>query len=360
MKIDGEHLQSIWYAKESDTVKIIDQTLLPHKFKVVDLKNLSDACNAINSMKVRGAPLIGVTAAYGVYLELKENPKQLESAMHELLNTRPTAINLRWALGRMHESLRGIDEEVLIQKALETALLIEKEDAAICEAIGNHGLPLLQALWNKKKDHQECLNILTHCNAGALAAVDWGTALSVIYKTAEAGVPIHVWVDETRPRNQGASLTCWELSKMGVSNTLIVDNAGGHLMQIGQVDVCVVGSDRTTRCGDVCNKIGTYLKALAARASNIPFYAALPVSTIDFSIRTGVGNIPIEERPADEISYVCGIDETGERSKLRIVEEGTRIKNYGFDVTPAEFISGIITEKGVFQANEMSLREALD
>ena len=360
MKIDGEHLQSIWYAKESDTVKIIDQTLLPHKFKVVDLKNLSDACNAINSMKVRGAPLIGVTAAYGVYLALKENPKQLETAMHELLNTRPTAINLRWALGKMHESLRGIDEEALKQKALETAHLIEKEDAAICEAIGNHGLPLLQALWNKKKDHQECLNILTHCNAGALAAVDWGTALSVIYKTAQAGVPIHVWVDETRPRNQGAWLTCWELSKMGVSNTLIVDNAGGHLMQIGQVDVCVVGSDRTTCCGDVCNKIGTYLKALAARASNIPFYAALPVSTIDFSIRTGVGNIPIEERPADEISYVCGIDETGEMSKLRIVEEGTRIKNYGFDVTPAEFISGIITEKGVFQANEMSLREALD
>ena len=203
MKIDGEHLQSIWYDKESDTVKIIDQTLLPHKFKIIDLKNLSDACNAINSMKVRGAPLIGVTAAYGVYLALKENPRQLETAMHELLNTRPTAINLRWALEKMHESLRGIGEEVLVQKALEMALLIEEEDAAICEAIGNHGLPLLQSLWNKKKDHQECLNILTHCNAGALAAVDWGTALSVIYKTAGAGVPIHVWVDETRPRNQG-------------------------------------------------------------------------------------------------------------------------------------------------------------
>ena len=360
MKIEGKHLQSIWYDEELDLVKIIDQNFLPHEFKISNLKNLSDACHAITSMQVRGAPLIGVTAAYGLYLALKENPKQQQVAIKKLLDSRPTAINLGWALDKMQKSLSGIGGELLVEKALKTARLLAKEDAVNCEAIGESGLPILQALWRQKKGHQDCINILTHCNAGALAAVDWGTALSVIYKTAEAGVPIHVWVDETRPRNQGASLTCWELSQAGIPNTLIVDNAGGHLMQLGQVDVCVVGSDRTTLGGDVCNKIGTYLKALAAAANNIPFYAALPISTIDSSMVTGIGNIPIEERSADEISYVYGVDQEGNRSKVRITEERTRIKNYGFDITPAQLITGIITEKGVFEANEISLRGALD
>ena len=360
MMIEGKRLESIWYDRELDVVKIIDQNLLPHELRIAELKNLSEACCAITTMQVRGAPLIGITAAYGLYLALKEDPKQRQLAIKKLLDTRPTAINLRWALDKMQKSLSGIESELLAEKALETACLLEEEDSVICEAIGESGLPILQALWRQKKGYQDCINILTHCNAGALAAVDWGTALSVIYKTAEAGVPIHVWVDETRPRNQGASLTCWELSQAGIPNTLIVDNAGGHLMQIGQVDVCVVGSDRTTLGGDVCNKIGTYLKALAAAANNIPFYAALPISTIDSSMVTGIGSIPIEERSTDEISYVYGVDQEGNRSKVRITEERTRIKNYGFDITPAQLITGIITEKGVFAANEISLRGALD
>ena len=360
MQIGGANTQSIWYDVKSETVKIIDQTLLPHKFEIVQLETLSDVCHAICTMKVRGAPLIGVTAAYGIYLALRENPKCLRQTISELLKTRPTAVNLRWALNRMEKSLREIEEKSLAAKALEHCQLIEKEDIAVCEAIGENGLPIFRELWENRKGSQKSLNILTHCNAGALAAVDWGTALSVVYKAADAGIPLHVWVDETRPRNQGASLTCWELSQRRVPNTLIVDNAGGYLMQIGQVDACIVGSDCTAMNGDVCNKIGTYLKALAAKDNNVPFYAAVPVSTIDLSLEKGIGNIPIEERSSVEVSHFHGVDSSNVLSSVQICEDNTNIKNFAFDVTPAELVTAIITEKGVFEATEASLKNLLD
>ncbi len=359
MKIDGEHLQSIWYEPETDEVCIIDQTKLPHQIEILRLQSLDDACEAISSMQVRGAPLIGVTAAYGIYLTLRDDPKNLNSAVNALANTRPTAVNLQWALQRTQEYLHGLDFNALPGKALETAQLMEKEDIAVCEAIGEHGLGLLQELWGDIGETKDRLNILTHCNAGALATVDWGTALSVIYKAHEAGIPLHVWVDETRPRNQGASLTCWELSQQRIPNTLIVDNAGGHLMQTDKVDICVVGSDRTTLGGDVCNKIGTYLKALAAYHNNIPFYAALPVSTIDFSIVDGMESILIEERDGKEVSHISGVTAAGNIESVRIAPNNTTVSNYGFDITPAKFVTGIITEKGVFEANEGSLSTLL-
>ena len=359
MKIDGEQLQSIWYEPETDEVCIVDQTMLPHRIEILSLQSLDDACEAIASMRVRGAPLIGVTAAYGIYLALRDDPKNLDSAVNALGNTRPTAINLQWVLQRTQEHLHGLDFNALPGKALETAQLIEKEDIAVCEAIGKHGLGVLQEYWQEIGETKERLNILTHCNAGALATVDWGTALSVIYKAHGAGIPLHVWVDETRPRNQGASLTCWELTQQGIPNTLIVDNAGGHLMQTGKVDVCIVGSDRTTLGGDVCNKIGTYLKALAAHHNSIPFYAALPVSTIDFSIVDGMGSIPIEERDGKEVSHISGVTAEGNIESVQIAPNNTAVSKYGFDVTPAKFVTGIITEKGVFEANEASLRKLL-
>jgi len=359
MKIDGEHLQSIWYEPETDEVCIIDQTRLPHQIEILSLQSLDDACEAISSMQVRGAPLIGVTAAYGIYLALRDDPKNLNFAVNTLANTRPTAVNLQWALQRTQEYLHGLDFNALPGKALETAQLMEKEDIAVCEAIGEHGLGLLQELWGEIGETKDRLNILTHCNAGALATVDWGTALSVIYKAHEAGIPLHVWVDETRPRNQGASLTCWELSQQRIPNTLIVDNAGGHLMQTDKVDVCVVGSDRTTLGGDVCNKIGTYLKALAAHHNNIPFYAALPVSTIDFSIVDGMESILIEERDGKEVSHISGVTAEGNIESVRLAPNNTTVSNYGFDITPAKFVTGIITEKGVFEANEASLSKLL-
>ena len=359
MKIDGEHLQSIWYKPETDEVCIIDQTRLPHQIEILSLQSLDDACEAISSMQVRGAPLIGVTAAYGIYLALRDDPKNLNSAVNALANTRPTAVNLQWALQRTREYLHGLDFNALPGKALETAQLMEKEDIAACEAIGEHGLGLLQELWGEIGETKDRLNILTHCNAGALATVDWGTALSVIYKAHEAGIPLHVWVDETRPRNQGALLTCWELSQQRIPNTLIVDNAGGHLMQTGKVDVCVVGSDRTTLDGDVCNKIGTYLKALAAHHNNIPFYAALPVSTIDFSIVDGMESILIEERDGKEVSHISGVTAEGNVESVRLAPNNTTVSNYGFDITPAKFVTGIITEKGVFEANKASLSKLL-
>ena len=327
MKIDGEHLQSIWYEPETDEVCIIDQTRLPHQIEILSLQSLDDACEAISSMQVRGAPLIGVTAAYGIYLALRDDPKNLNSAVNTLANTRPTAVNLQWALQRTQEYLHGLDFNALPGKALETAQLMEKEDIAVCEAIGEHGLGLLQELWGEIGETKDRLNILTHCNAGALATVDWGTALSVIYKAHEAGIPLHVWVDETRPRNQGASLTCWELSQQRIPNTLIVDNAGGHLMQTDKVDVCVVGSDRTTLGGDVCNKIGTYLKALAAHHNSIPFYAALPVSTIDFSIVDGMESILIEERDGKEVSHISGVTAEGNIESVRLAPNNTTVSN---------------------------------
>ena len=353
-------MQSIWYDSESDSVKIIDQTLLPHNFEIVELNTLSQVLNAISSMKVRGAPLIGVTAAYGVYLALRENPDNLQQAVKVLSETRPTAVNLKWALDRMEKTLNHVQSSLIVDQALEQCQLIEKQDISVCESIGKNGAPILHKLWESRKKDQKCLNILTHCNAGSLAAVDWGTAMSVIYRAMSDDLPLHVWVGETRPRNQGASLTCWELSRRGIPHTLIVDNAGGHLMQTGQVDACIVGSDRTASNGDVCNKIGTYLKALAARANNVPFYAAVPVSSIDFTLQSGVGSISIEERSGEEISHVHGINSAGNPTCVRICEKGTDTRNFAFDVTPAELITGIITERGVFEASEASLKALRD
>ncbi len=351
MKLNGRHEQSIWFDDEQQSVNIIDQTRLPHDFKILALHTLKESCDAISTMQVRGAPLIGVTAAYGIYLAMREDPSQLNEAYQALLGTRPTAINLRWALDRVHRELDDVEETSRVDVALRLARDMEKEDIAICEAIGENGAELLQQLWDAKEDKSGSLNVLTHCNAGALATVDWGTALAVVYKAVERGIPVHVWVDETRPRNQGASLTCWELAEHGIDHTLIVDNAGGHLMQHGQVDCCVVGSDRTTLNGDVCNKIGTYLKALAAFDNEIPFYAALPVSTIDFSIRDGLKEIPIEERAREEVTDIQGVDAEGRTRVIRITGADHKISNYGFDVTPARLISAIITEKSVVAAS---------
>ncbi len=356
MNVNGEHFQSIWFDESDASVNIIDQTRLPHRFAVVTLNTLQDACHAIEAMQVRGAPLIGVTAAYGVYLALREDPNQLAVALDKLAATRPTAVNLRWALDRMNAAMRNTLVDKRVEVALQQARLMEAEDSAICAEIGMHGARLLQEIWDAKPDQSKPLNVLTHCNAGALATVDWGTALSVIYKAAEAGVPLHVWVDETRPRNQGASLTCWELAQQGIAHTLIVDNAGGHLMQQGLVDCCVVGSDRTTITGDVCNKVGTYLKALAAFDNGVPFFVALPVSSIDFTLADGVKEIPIEERDADEVSHLSGIDAAGQVSKIRLCPEGTAVSNYAFDVTPARLVTKIVTEKGVFDAEQSQLQ----
>ena len=355
MKIAGEHVQSIWYDLNCDSVKIIDQTLLPHEFAIVELNTLSEVCDAICGMKVRGAPLIGVTAAYGVYLSLREDPDSLQQACSKLLETRPTAINLKWALERMKEDLSQARSIDIADKALEQCQLIEKEDILICESIGEAGAPILQELWESRKNSQRYLNILTHCNAGALAAVDWGTAMSVIYKASDHGIPVHVWVDETRPRNQGANLTSYELNEEGISNTVITDNAGGILMQRGEVDMCIVGTDRTLSNGDVCNKIGTYLKALSAKDNNVPFYVALPSSTIDWSIKDHK-QIPIEERNSEELSHVEGVDENNEIKKVRIYPKKSKSLNLAFDVTPAKLVTGLITEKGVCEASEKGLK----
>ena len=356
MNVNGQHFQSIWFDESDKSVNIIDQTRLPHRFEIVSLNNLADACHAIETMQVRGAPLIGVTAVYGVYLALLEDPNQLAVAVDRLAVTRPTAVNLQWALDRMNAALRNTQLEKRVEVALRLAREMEQEDIAICADIGTQGAKLLQEIWDAKNDQSKPLNVLTHCNAGALAAVDWGTALSVIYKTAEAGVPIHVWVDETRPRNQGASLTCWELGQQGIAHTLIVDNAGGHLMQQGLVDCCVVGSDRTTITGDVFNKVGTYLKALAAFDNELPFFVALPVSSIDFSLSDGIKDIPIEDRDTEEVTHVSGIDAKGQFSKIRLCPEGVAVSNVGFDVTPARLVTKIITEKGIFDAEQAQLQ----
>ncbi|MCG8412671.1 MAG: S-methyl-5-thioribose-1-phosphate isomerase [Pseudomonadales bacterium] len=352
--------QSLWYDAESDTVKIIDQTRLPHELVIASLNSLQDVCIAIQSMQVRGAPLIGVTAAYGIYLALREDGSALESAIQSLAATRPTAVNLQWALQRCSDRLVSETVEQRPGAALELAQILEKEDIAVCEAIGEQGARVLQEIWQQKSATQSQLNILTHCNAGALATVDWGTALAVVYKGAAAGIPLHVWVDETRPRNQGASLTCWELGQRGISHTLVVDNAGGHLMQQGKVDLCLVGSDRTTRHGDVCNKVGTYLKALAAKDNDIPFYVALPISTIDFAIEDGHAEIPLEERDAEEVLTLTGKDESGSQQRIAIAPENTAVSNIGFDVTPSRLVTALITEKAVVPATAEGIAGLLD
>lgn len=357
MNIDGQHRQSIWYEEAGDRVRIIDQTLLPHDLHLVTLDSLEAVCTAISAMQVRGAPLIGVTAAYGVYLALKEDPDKLQAAVERLRATRPTAVNLEWALRRCQSLLADVPEAERATQALALARQLEREDVQTCEAIGEHGAALLERLWRERLKGKggERLNVLTHCNAGALAAVDWGTALAVVYKAADRGVPLHVWVDETRPRNQGASLTCWELQQRGIAHTLIVDNAGGQLMRDGRVDLCVVGSDRTAANGDVCNKIGTYLKALAAADNGLPFYVALPVSTIDFRLGEGA-EIPIEERAPDEITHIWGAGAQGSAMQLRLTGSGVQACNPGFDITPARLVTGLITEHGLIEANARALR----
>ncbi len=352
MKINGKSYNTIWF--ENNLVKIIDQTKLPHKFIIKDLKTVKDAINAIKIMEVRGAPLIGATAAYGLVLSIieKKDLSFLKRSSEELIASRPTAINLKWAVDRMMKKLSGINDQDILKTALQEAKTIAEEDIEFCRNIGLNGLKIIEEIANRKKD---TVNILTHCNAGWLATIDWGTATSPIYHAHQKGIKVHVWVDETRPRNQGANLTSYELNEEGVSNTIITDNAGGILMQRGQVDMCLVGTDRTLSNGDVCNKIGTYLKALAAKDNNIPFYVALPSSTIDWKIKDHK-QIPIEERNSEELSYVEGIDENDKIKKLRIYPNKSKAMNLAFDVTPAKFVSGLITEKGVCEASEKGLK----
>jgi|TARA_Y100000310_G_scaffold300629_1_gene336455 methylthioribose-1-phosphate isomerase len=356
VQVNGNHFRSIWLADDEPRVLVIDQTLLPFAFEIQPLSTVSEAALAIRNMVVRGAPLIGATAACGLYLAAETDALEanLRKACQELLSSRPTAVNLRWALDRMLPLLLAEPEAARSSLARKLAQRICDEDVATNSAIGDHGLELISKA--AKSSPGRAVNVLTHCNAGWLATVDWGTALAPIFKAHDAGIPVHVWVDETRPRNQGASLTAWELGAHGVAHTVIADNAGGHLMQQGEVDLCIVGSDRTTRTGDVCNKIGTYLKALAAHDNGIPFYAALPSSTIDWTIRDGIRDIPIEERPAEEVSHINGRDNAaGTLVRVRVIPDGSSAANPAFDVTPRRFVDGIITERGVAKASEEHL-----
>ena len=356
MKVNGQAYRSIWLAADGVGVEIIDQTQLPFRFKVVRLETLDEAMTAVSRMLVRGAPLIGATAAYGICLGLRQSvtSQALESMASRLIACRPTAINLRWAVERMLRLLLPLPEGQRLAAAYREAGRICEEDVATNEAIGRHGATLIRALRDKKQPG-EPVNILTHCNAGWLATVDWGTALAPIYAAVAEGIPVHVWVDETRPRNQGASLTAWELVAAGIPHHLIVDNAGGHLMQHGLVDCCIVGTDRTTASGDVCNKIGTYLKALAARDNGVPFYVALPGSTVDWTVDDGVAEIPIEERGTEEVLRLQGEDETGMVRTVAIAPAATPAVNPAFDVTPARLVTGLITERGVCPASRSGL-----
>ncbi len=355
MNVNGEARRSIWSAGDG-TVAIVDQVALPHRFDIVTLATLEDAARAIRDMHVRGAPLIGVAAAYGVALALRtaQDDARLDEACRVLLATRPTAVNLRWALDAMRAALLPLPPGERRAAAFARADAMAEEDVATCRAMAAHGLQRLRALAPRARP----LNILTHCNAGWLATVDWGTATAPIYAAHEAGMAVHVFVDETRPRNQGASLTAWELGQHGVPHTVVVDNVGGHLMQHGMVDCCIVGTDRTTATGDVCNKVGTYLKALAAAANGVPFLVAAPSSSIDFAIDDGVKAIPIEQRGAEEVTHMTGLGDDGRVSRVRVTPEGSPVLNYAFDVTPARYVSGLITERGVVAATKPALASA--
>jgi methylthioribose-1-phosphate isomerase len=355
MRVDGKPIRSIWVEADGWSVGIVDQTLLPHRFATARLACLDDAAHAIRAMQVRGAPLIGAAAAYGVCLALRQDAcdEALERACTLLLGTRPTAINLKWALDEMMAAVRNLPRGERVAAAYRRAGEICEEDIAINQAIGRHGLKLIEAIAAQRPG--ERINLLTHCNAGWLATVDVGTATAPIYLAHDRGVPVHVWVDETRPRNQGASLTAWELGHHGVPHTVIPDNTGGHLMQHGLVDLAIVGTDRVTARGDVCNKIGTYLKALAAKDNGVPFYVALPSPTIDFSVRNGLTEIPIEERAGEEVAAITGRTADGRIETVQVVPDGSAVKNYAFDVTPARLITGLITERGVIAPNEAAL-----
>ena len=354
MNIGGKAYRTIWLNEDGKSVEIIDQTKLPHVFETVTLHTLEDAARAISTMQVRGAPLIGATAAYGVALALRNDASDeaLERACETLAATRPTAVNLCWALGEMRDAVRNQPRDKRVAAAFARAAAICDEDVETNRRIGEHGLGLIRAHAEKKGG--ERVNILTHCNAGWLATVDWGTALAPIYRAHDEGIKVHVWVDETRPRNQGASLTAFELGAHGVPHTLIADNAGGHLMQQKLVDLCIVGTDRTTSTGDVANKIGTYLKALAARDNGVPFLVALPGTTIDWNLTDGSA-IPIEERGGEEVTRMTGRSPDGSIATVEIAPKGTHAANYGFDVTPARLITGFITERGVAPATPNAL-----
>jgi methylthioribose-1-phosphate isomerase len=356
MRVQGKAMRSIWLEPDGWSVGIIDQTLLPHALVTRRLTSLTEVAAAIRTMQVRGAPLIGATAAYGVCLALREDRSDasLDDASRTLAATRPTAVNLRWALDEMRDRLRGAPPGERVAAAYRQAAAICEADVATNRAIGERGATLLREAWRRKGERGR-LNVLTHCNAGWLATVDWGTALAPIFTAHDAGIPVHVWVDETRPRNQGASLTAWELLQHGVNHTIIVDNVGGHLMQHGEVDLCITGSDRTTSRGDVANKIGTYLKALAAKDNEVAFYVALPSSTIDWTIADGVAEIPIEQRDGAEVSDIAGRLPNGAIASVRIVPEGSPVANYAFDVTPARLVTALITERGVCPASAAGL-----
>ncbi len=356
MRISGKHYRTIWLGDDGWSVEVIDQTLLPHVFEILRLTNVAEAASAISTMVVRGAPLIGATAAYGMALAAYADPtdQALNGAYDVLLATRPTAVNLRWALDDMRGHLLAVAPDERRKLAYARAAEICDDDVATCQGIGRHGSALIAEV-HERNGNGAPVNVLTHCNAGWLATVDWGTALAPIYTAHDAGIPVHVWVDETRPRNQGAALTAYELGSHGVPHTVIVDNAGGHLMQHGMVDLCITGTDRTTAHGDVCNKIGTYLKALAAHDNGVPFYVGLPHSTIDWTLGDGVAGIPIEQRDGGEVSHIHGATEAGQGATVRLIPEGSPVGNYAFDVTPARLVTGLITERGVCPASRDGL-----
>ncbi len=358
MKVGDRHYRTIWLNADGQSVDVIDQRWLPHEFRRETIDNVDALATAIRDMWVRGAPLIGVAAAYGMALQTTVDPSDpaLAAARDKLLATRPTAINLRWALDEMQRTLLPLAAADRRAAAYRRAAELADEDVEINLGIGRNGLAIIEQIAAGKKPGER-VNILTHCNAGWLATVDYGTATSPIYLACERGIPLHVYVDETRPRNQGAQLTAWELVSHGVPHTLVVDNAGGHLMQHGMVDMVIVGTDRTTASGDVCNKIGTYLKALAAHDNNVPFYVALPSPTIDWTVDDGLKEIPIEQRSGDEVSYVQGRTASGSLEQVRISPDGTDAANFAFDVTPARLVSGLITERGVCAASREGLRK---
>ena len=351
MNINGKPFRTIWF--DNNIVKIIDQTKLPHQFIIKDLKTIKDSINSIKTMEVRGAPLIGATAAYGLVLSIIEKNDQsfLKKASEDLISSRPTAINLKWAVDRMMQKLSGVNSKEILNIAIKEAQNICEEDVNFCKNIGLNGLKIIEEIYKKKKD---TVNILTHCNAGWLATIDWGTATSPIYHAHKKGIKVHVWVDETRPRNQGANLTSYELNEEGVSNTIIADNTGGILMQRGQVDMCITGTDRTLSNGDVANKVGTYLKALAAHDNKVPFYVALPSSTIDWNIENSK-DIPIEERNSEELSHVEGLDNNDKLTKVLIYPKKSKAMNLAFDITPAKYVTGLITDKGICNASKEGL-----
>ncbi len=359
MNVGGKHYRTIWLNADGWSVEIIDQTKLPHAFETATLRNLAETAAAIRDMLVRGAPLIGATAAYGMALAMREDASDaaMARAYAMLHSTRPTAINLKWALEEMAKALKPLGSQARADAAYQRAAEIADEDVEINKSIGRHGLELIKPIAARKRPG-EPVNILTHCNAGWLATVDWGTATAPIYMAHDAGIAVHVWADETRPRNQGAALTAWELGHHGVPHTVIPDNTGGHLMQHGLVDMVIVGSDRTTASGDVCNKIGTYLKALAARDNGVPFYVALPSPTIDFTVNDGLREIPIEQRSGEEVTKMTGRTANGRIETVEIVAPGSPVANYAFDVTPAKYVTGLVTERGVIAANHAAIARA--